>query len=92
MLCDSFARLVLALAFLAGIFVHLYTGLAPGNGVPARADDDPSPGGGDPSRLDNGPGAPGNTPDSERIQGQRGESVRCALLILIPIWLLHRFP
>jgi len=89
-LFDSFARLVLALTFLDGILAHLYIGPAPDNDVPARAHDDPSAGGGDPSQLDNGSGAPGNRPGSERIQG--GAFARCALLILVPLWLLHRFP
>jgi hypothetical protein len=92
MLSDSFARPVLAMAFLAGIFAHLYTELVLDNGVPARVDGDPSPGRGDPSQLDNGSGAPDNRPGSERIQGQGGGSVRCALLILAPLWLLRRFP
>ena len=91
-LFDSFARLVLALTFLDGILAHLYTAPAPDNDAPARADDDPSPGDDGPSRLDNGLGAPGNRPGSERIQGQGGAFARCALLILVPLWLLHRFP
>ena len=91
-LFDSFARLVLALTFLDGILAHLYTGPAPDNDAPARADDDPSAGGDDPSQLGNGLGAPGNRPGSERIQGQSGAFARCALLILVPLWLLHRFP
>ena len=91
-LFDSFARLVLALTFLDGILAHLYTGPAPDNDAPVRAHDDPSPGDDGPSRLDNGLGAPGNRPCSERIQGQGGAFARCALLILVPLWLLHRFP
>jgi len=91
-LFDSFARLVLALTFLDGILAHLYIGPAPDNDVPARAHDDPSAGDGDPSQLDNGLGAPGNRPGSERIQGHGGAFARCALLILVSLWLLHRFP
>jgi len=91
-LFDSFARLVLALTFLDGVLAHLYTGPAPDNDAPARADDDPSAGDDGPSRLDNGPGAPGNRSGSERIQGQGGAFARGALLILVSLWLLHRFP